>query len=764
MKKCKFVVILIISSFTSITQAQCLIEGKVVDERNNEIPYVNVRLLHTDSIFIKGTVADSTGCYELYNVPGDYLIAYSCTGYISQCIPLKIQNKERQTVYISLRANDVALGEVLIKGESFIRKKDHVLIFPNKEQIKHATTGYDLLYNLMIPGISVDRRKGSVKSLGEDASLYIDGRKVDYREIQSLRPRDIEKIEYFDVPTGKYAGDVTSINYITKQYKTGGYVSLDADQSIGYLKGDYNAVAKLNKGNTNYTLFAGYQMQEYDGVKKTSHEVFNFTDYNVIRDSKTIDAKSANNNQYGQLHLLNKNEKRTLAGKLSFVHTASPDDYQINQMIYSGRYNFEQYSHSEVSQRSIMPGMNLYGNFKIKDNQQLEVSLNGIYTHNDYTRNYTENNFLSSTDVKEDFYNMDGNINYNIALKHNNSLSMKLYHLHKISSSTYQGDYSSWQHLWSGETLLFVEYNQQFSNNLTLRFRPGVSSLQYHLYGNEYISHVSPRLQMGINFQPAKRQYIQINLNIGNSYPQINTINKMDQTIDLLQIKRGNPDMDKTNLYLANAIYAIRLGKFNTQLVIMYLYADNMIVNNYYLHGDKLINSFQDGSNYHDFKINLSTTWKMCDNLNAKIDLNYIRQVLSKSISFKNRSFLAELNINYFWKNIAFNVYGKIPYYVMDDWLSLGHAKVYGDYGLSVSWNNKNWRVESGTNSPFTKSNKLKEWLSTDVYSFNTIQNSRTYQQTGYIKIAYTFDFGRKTSREQNNINKSVNSAIMKAY
>ena len=207
----------------------------------------------------------------------------------------------------------------------------------------------------------------------------------------------------------------------------------------------------------------------------------------------------------------------------------------------------------------------------------------------------------------------------------------------------------------------------------------------------------------------------------------------MDQTIDLLQIKRGNPNMDKTNLYLANAIYAIRLGKFNTQLVIMYLYADNMIVNNYYPNGDKLINSFQDGNNYHDFKINLSTTWKMCDNLNAKIDLNYIRQVLSRSISFKNRSFLAELNINYFWKNIAFNVYGKIPYYVMDDWLSLGHAKVYGDYGLSVSWNSRNWRVESGTNSPFTKSNKLKEWLSTDVYSFNTIQNSRTYQQTGYV-------------------------------
>ena len=39
--------------------------------------------------------------------------------------------------------------------------------------------------------------------MGGAVTLYIDGRKVDYREVQSLRPRDIEKVEYFDVPTGK---------------------------------------------------------------------------------------------------------------------------------------------------------------------------------------------------------------------------------------------------------------------------------------------------------------------------------------------------------------------------------------------------------------------------------------------------------------------------------------------------------------------------------------------------------------------------------
>jgi len=68
---------------------------------------------------------------------------------------------------------------------------------PTKEQRKHAVTGYDLLNNLMIPGISVDRLKGIVATPAGNATLYIDGRLVDFREIQSLRPKDISRVEFY---------------------------------------------------------------------------------------------------------------------------------------------------------------------------------------------------------------------------------------------------------------------------------------------------------------------------------------------------------------------------------------------------------------------------------------------------------------------------------------------------------------------------------------------------------------------------------------
>lgn len=49
------------------------------------------------------------------------------------------------------------------------------------------------------------------------------------------------------------------------------------------------------------------------------------------------------------------------------------------------------------------------------------------------------------------------------------------------------------------------------------------------------------------------------------------------------------------------------------------------------------------------------------------------------------------------------------------------------------------------------------------TYRFHNSSYSRTYQKTGYFKVAYTFDFGKKTPKEQRDINTTINSAILKA-
>ena len=50
-----------------------------------------------------------------------------------------------------------------------------------------------------------------------------------------------------------------------------------------------------------------------------------------------------------------------------------------------------------------------------------------------------------------------------------------------------------------------------------------------------------------------------------------------------------------------------------------------------------------------------------------------------------------------------------------------------------------------------------------EAYQYEQSRTSRIYQQTAYVKLAYTFDFGKKTSREFNSVDRSINSAILKA-
>lgn len=140
------------------------------------------------------------------------------------------------------------LGEVVVNASYMTRESDHILALPTKEQRKHAFSGYDLLRNLMIPGVIIDRTSNTVSTPTGNATLYIDGREATAREILSLRPKDIARVEYYDIPTGKYAKDASAINFLIKKPDNGGYTQIDALQGIGFLNGDYNLVSKYISG------------------------------------------------------------------------------------------------------------------------------------------------------------------------------------------------------------------------------------------------------------------------------------------------------------------------------------------------------------------------------------------------------------------------------------------------------------------------------------------------------------------------------------
>ncbi|MDD4535275.1 MAG: hypothetical protein PHC48_12490, partial [Prevotella sp.] len=150
------------------------------------------------------------------------------------------------------------LQGVTVSGQYIQQANDHYNCIPTSKQRKHSHSGYELVRSMMIPGVDVDTDSGKVSTPAGAATLYINGREATFREIQSLRSKDVVRVEYYDMPTGKYAKDLAVLNYVVKQFKSGGYTQLDALQGLGYKCGDYNLISKYSFGNYNANLWAGY--------------------------------------------------------------------------------------------------------------------------------------------------------------------------------------------------------------------------------------------------------------------------------------------------------------------------------------------------------------------------------------------------------------------------------------------------------------------------------------------------------------------------
>ncbi len=742
-------------------QAQNKLYG-TVENNGKPLPYVTVRLLETDSTFVSGVTTDTLGKYVFSNIEkGNYLVALSSIGYKPAFIQIKMSDKNLKVPLVTLETENVVLGEVVIKGSSFIRKDDHVLVIPDKQQVKHASTGYDLLYNLMIPSIEVNKRTGTVSTFGGEVSLYINGEKADYRDVQSLRPRDIENVEYYDVPTGKYANDVAAINYIVKKRQSGGYIFADGKQTIGYMAGDYNIGGKVDHGNTSYSFWGGHTMQKYKGSIVDKNETILFPDYTVYRNRETTAGNYRNNQQYMQFKVSNVNKKRNLSAQIALVRNETPSDENYGLLDYSGHYTYSTRSTDSKQEQNLSPSLRLFGNFNIGKNQTLEFTAKGSYTQNDYTRQYTENENNSLSDVKEDLYSFNFSANYNIKLQHQNSFGIDIRHYHNITSSTYAGDYSSWQHLWTGESMFMLNYSQRFGKHFTMILRPGLSWMNYKLHTEDVRRYCSLKTSSRFSYQFNKKQQLALTADAGVNQPDISYMNNVDQTVDFLQIKRGNPFLDDMQVYNISLLYNGVFGKLNVVGGTGYSIYTHNVSPIYYLEGDKLIGSYRSDGNIYGLGIILNISYHVTDNLRTKLAFKYLNVQTRKNYNINLDSYSAILDINYFLKDFSINLFGKIPTEKIET-STLIVSKSPATYGASVSWSHKGWYIEAGTENPFTRHSRYREHADYGVYQYNQVQTSRIYQRTGYVKLAYTFDFGRKTSRDKNDVDRSINSAIMK--
>ena len=664
------------------------------------------------------------------------------------------------TTKTSIQAKE--LDEVVVKASYLTREDDHLLAIPTKEQRKHAVTGYDLLNNLMVPGVSVERSTGSVTTPAGAATLYIDGRKVDFREVQSLRPKDIARVEFFDVPTGKYAKDAYAINIVMKPLNNGGYTQLDASQGAGYLNGDYNLVSKFVTGTKSLNIWAGYSL-ENPKSSMNENEVFNFPDYQLNRQLFYNNAENRHTEEYVQASISNRGKKYIwmLRGGMAWndirnnVNNGMTDYWQTKASVKDGSI-----LNINSRNKSYRPSVYFYGLHTFSDTKSLDYVFDGYYSRNDYNRFYNEDDESFHSLVKEDYYYVKANANYSMAFSHRNRLAFSLFEFMRISDSEYMGTSTYNQSLHSSETILFADYSQRLGR-FFFDINHGLSFLTYRLKGMESINHLTPRLQTRAVYKIDKVQQLQFTFALGNTYLRINTINNVEQQIDPIIILKGNPDMDNSILLNPRLSHTLNLNKFALQTGVSYFYQNHSIISDYYIRDGHLISTFRDDCIYHRPSADISMTYKPSGSLNMKLSSQWIEHLVREGTEHRNLSSISgSAMVNYYIQDFSFSVSLATP--SRDLINSQISRKTYWQYQLSAMWKHGNWAVEANANNLFMMKNNIVDELSTPYYSFKQINQSSSYNQYATLKIVYSFDYGKKTPQTPDYEHKNSESAILK--
>ncbi len=185
------------------------VNGKVVDENGDPMPYVNVVMLSMpDSTYVQGGITDEQGVFNLSSLQNGGLVKISYIGYQT----LFFNSSTGDLGTITLLPEATLLGEVVVvsKLPKTRVKGDAMRTTIEGTILEKAGTVADALAR--VPSLEAER-DGGVKVLGRgDAEVYINGRKVqDMSELSRLRSDQIEHVDVVQNPGARYAASTKAV-------------------------------------------------------------------------------------------------------------------------------------------------------------------------------------------------------------------------------------------------------------------------------------------------------------------------------------------------------------------------------------------------------------------------------------------------------------------------------------------------------------------------------------------------------------------------
>ena len=373
--------------------------GRVLDEKGEPMPYVNVVLLSLpDSAFVQGAMTDEQGVFKIVTDISDGLFKVTSVGY--QTLYINAGND----LTIQMKEDTQLLKEVVVKGQlpKTHAKGDAMRTTVAGTILEKAGTVSDALGK--IPSIETERG-GSVTVLGRgDAEVYINGRKVqDLNELSRLRSDQIQHVDVVQNPGARYKASTKAVVRITLKKAQGEGFSFQ-----DYFSGIYQYCHTLtNNLDVNYrtgglditaSLWAG----RYGHAKSLQeHELTYFVGPDYIQSNNSQESKSIWKGYSPQLQLnYMVDENHSFGAFYKYDRHPSSD---FNSMFFTDNYvngKYTEHSESRIWQDESFSKhiFNAYYNGKV-GNLGIDLNIDGLFDDTKTPGSTTEQTSPASGDI-----------------------------------------------------------------------------------------------------------------------------------------------------------------------------------------------------------------------------------------------------------------------------------------------------------------------------------------------------------------------------
>ena len=644
----------------------------------------------------------------------------------------------------------ISLDEITIQARSIIEKGDRKVILPTQNQLKMSSSGIDLLGKLQLPRITVDIMSGEITTSGNgEVQLRINGVRVTYTEISSLSPEDILRIEYHDTPGVRYGNAAAVIDYITKNKKAGGSVSGGAIHSLSsnrtsiddMISGRYNYGKSEISANVRYIQRKGDWTREYD-------ERFIFPDNELHRletGEPTLFNKKllASNLNY----TLQEKGKYLFNAQFRYILQDNPAGYEDRKSkLYTSDSDIPVSIYDHTQERNHLPSLDLYYQQNLKNDQRLIFNLVGTYIKSSNTRIYQEKQEgIANTELYSDIagkkYSLIAEGIYEKKLGQG-TLTGGLRHMQSYTDNRYEGEDVMNVLLKQAESYAYTEYKGKIQNwgyiaNLSFnRF--------YYSQRDNHSERYGFQPSLLVSYNPVDNLHFRYHINLKNNAPSIAYLNDVEQRIDILQTRRGNPDLKsfRSTIQDFNAIFST--GIFSIDALVSYAYEKNPIMESVIYEEGMFIHTYENQKSFQHLAAEVTfkiKPWK--DHISLSVTPG-INRYISTGNNYLHTYTLKELRINLdaSYKNwlLSFMTITPPNRYVYGEQLLKGDLM----HTLMIGYKQPAWSIMAGIHNPFMKTYRSENANWSALNPVKSDIHSTNMSNTIVVKLNFNLNFGRQ--------------------